>query len=416
VALLAACAPGAFARSADGPVSTSPPTITGQAKVGGTVTADPGMWTSSSGTIDYGYAWQTCDAQGNACRPLPYASQSVTGLQAPVGSTIRVVVTATDATGSADATSAPVTVEKANAPAGKTTIVLVSPKDGAVVHTPQVTITLKVTSNVSVRRVNIEGTDARRGGNGLWSVTERVDPGKQTIRVVADDGSAGAHRTFTFTVVPQVTPIQEYGGGSGELTAPGCFTCTIRDARGDGRNAPPDIKSVTSTYRNGWIVMTFVTYDSVSPRHGGHPCIQAITRPGANQVGFGAGCFEGPHVGMIFGQACGKHVDANGDCGSAHMSFPNSHTTVYRFRPSQIGKPASFFWQAWVLYPGDRLEDTVPNEVSLRRNGLNCWVKQQLRPQPASAYGWGRNRCAQAPFATSAKAAHASGPPLRRVL
>jgi hypothetical protein len=394
VALLAACAPGALARSTEGPVNTSLPKIAGEAKVGETVSADPGTWTSSTGNIDYGYAWQTCDAQGNACQPLPYASQSVTDLQAPLGSTIRVVVTATDTSGSATATSAAATVQRATPPVAKTTIVLVSPKDGSVVHTPKVTITLKVTSNVSVRSVNIEGSDAGRGANGLWSIAERVDPGKQTIRVAADDGSAEAHKAFTFTVVPRVTPIQEYGRG-GELSAPGCFTCTIRDARGDDLNAPPDIKSATSIYRNGWIVMTLITYDRVSPGHGGHPCVQAITRPGSNQVGFGAGCFEGPHVGMIFGEACGKRADANGDCGSANMSFPNSHTTAYRFRPSQIGKPASFLWQAWVLYPGDRLEDTVPNQVSLGMNGLNCWVKQQLRPQPATAYRWGRNRCAR---------------------
>src|SRR6266487_2496633 len=106
VALLAASAPGALARSAEGPVNTSVPTITGQVKVGETVSAEPGTWTSSTGSIDYSYAWQACDAQGDACQPLPYASQSVTRLQAPVGSTIRVVVTATDATGSATATSA----------------------------------------------------------------------------------------------------------------------------------------------------------------------------------------------------------------------------------------------------------------------------------------------------------------------
>jgi len=105
---------------------------------------------------------------------------------------------------------------------------------------------------------------------------------------------------------------------------------------------------------------------------------------------------------MIFGDVCGARVDANEDCGSAHMSFPNGHTTVYRFRPSQIGNPSSFFWQAWVLYPGDRIEDTVPNQVVLgNRRGLNCWIKQQLRSQRASSYGWGRNRCSQTGVVTT---------------
>jgi hypothetical protein len=389
------CPSAAFARPAAGPVNTSPPFIIGTPRVGGTVTVAPGTWTSSSGTITYGYAWQNCDAQGNACQALPFTTQTVSNLQLPVGSTIRAVVTATDATGFGTATTDPLTVGEASGTIGVPTIALVRPANGSVVHTPKVTIVLKVAPSDTIRAVRVDGAKATHGPNGLWSLTERVQPGKQTIHVSADDGFAGAHKTFAFTVVPRVTAIQGFTS-PGSLTAPGCTTCSIRDAPGDDRSAPPDIESATSTYTKGTIVITLVTYGTISPGHGGHPCIDASTRQGPHELGVTAGCFEGPHTGTIFGAVCGRHLDANQDCGPAHMSFPNSHTTVFRFRPSQIGNPSAFFWQAWVLYPGDRVEDTVPNQVVPgREGGPNCWIKQQIRAQPASSYGFGRNRCRQ---------------------
>ncbi len=203
-------------------------------------------------------------------------------------------------------------------------------------------------------------------------------------------------KTFTFDVQPPPTALQNLGGGR-LLNAPGCFACVIRDPRGDDHGGPPDIKSVSSTFKNGWITFTFVTYDAVSAGHGGHPCIDGITRPGPHESGFGAGCFEGPHTGMIFGAVC-AHPDANQDCGSAHMAFPNSHTTVYHFRPAQIGNPASFYWDAWVLYPGDVFKDTAPSSGERPgpgQAGVYCQVKQQLKRQPPSAFSWGKNLCRQ---------------------
>jgi hypothetical protein len=70
---------------------------------------------------------------------------------------------------------------------------------------------------------------------------------------------------------------------------------------------------------------------------------------------------------------------ANDDCGSAHMAFPNSHATVYRVTPVR---------QAWVLYPGDRPKDTVPDSVRLDNTGPTptCWVRRQLRARLPTKY------------------------------
>jgi hypothetical protein len=88
------------------PKNTAPPTISGVAEVGSTLTANPGTWTNSP--TSYSYTWKRCDASGNACAAIANASgkfYTVTGLDQ--GHTIRVTVKATNADGSASATSAP---------------------------------------------------------------------------------------------------------------------------------------------------------------------------------------------------------------------------------------------------------------------------------------------------------------------
>jgi serine protease AprX len=118
-------APGILAITVDAPVRArdlvpptvlGPPTISGVAVEGSVLTASPGSW-SGAEPISYGYAWQTCAADGS-CADIPGASEA-TMLLAPgtAGTAVRVVVTATDATGaSASAPSDVVAVEAAAAP------------------------------------------------------------------------------------------------------------------------------------------------------------------------------------------------------------------------------------------------------------------------------------------------------------
>jgi hypothetical protein len=87
------------------PVGVAPPTVTGTAQQGQTLTATPGTWSAADATV--GYQWQRCDPTGANCTAVPGATTSTYAVTpTDVGTTLRVVVTATNRFGSAPATSA----------------------------------------------------------------------------------------------------------------------------------------------------------------------------------------------------------------------------------------------------------------------------------------------------------------------
>ncbi|HEY3181756.1 MAG TPA: LamG-like jellyroll fold domain-containing protein, partial [Gaiellaceae bacterium] len=97
------------------PQNTSPPTISGTAQQGQALTANDGSWTD---TPTFGYQWRRCDSAGANCGTIAGATAKTYLLAAAdVGSTIRVVVTASNAGGSNSATSAPTAVVTAPPPA-----------------------------------------------------------------------------------------------------------------------------------------------------------------------------------------------------------------------------------------------------------------------------------------------------------
>lgn len=88
------------------PNNTASPAISGTAKVGEQLTADPGTWTG--GVRSYAYQWQRCNSSGGSCSAVQDATAKAYGVgTADSGNTLRVVVTATNLAGTATATSAP---------------------------------------------------------------------------------------------------------------------------------------------------------------------------------------------------------------------------------------------------------------------------------------------------------------------
>jgi hypothetical protein len=106
------------AAAASGPVSTAPPTITGDASADGTLTASPGTWNGTQ-PITFKYQWLICGNDGNACHDISGATaQTYQPTKNDVGNTVRVKVTATDSSGSTDTTSVPSAPVSATSSAG----------------------------------------------------------------------------------------------------------------------------------------------------------------------------------------------------------------------------------------------------------------------------------------------------------
>ena len=96
---------GAQTSNTGPPVNTAPPTISGSAQQGQTLTASPGSW-SGAQPIGYDYQWQRCDTSGANCADTGSTTSTYTLTSTDVGSTIVGAVTASNSAGSATAPSA----------------------------------------------------------------------------------------------------------------------------------------------------------------------------------------------------------------------------------------------------------------------------------------------------------------------
>ncbi len=99
------------------PSNVTLPIIAGTPSVGQTLVAASGTWKGASGV--FGYQWLRCDASGGHCADLPGATaQSYTVTSGDAGSTLTVIVRASNNVGATNATSAAVKVAAAGAPVG----------------------------------------------------------------------------------------------------------------------------------------------------------------------------------------------------------------------------------------------------------------------------------------------------------
>jgi hypothetical protein len=109
---------GGQAATTAAPQNTSPPTISGDAREGQTLTASPGTWSGTT-PINYSYQWFRCGANLDNCALLAGQTNNTYTVQsADVGNRLLVQVTATNAEGSgnAQASSAVVAPASGNAP------------------------------------------------------------------------------------------------------------------------------------------------------------------------------------------------------------------------------------------------------------------------------------------------------------
>jgi hypothetical protein len=231
----------------DPPTNTTAPAITGTLRDTQNLTATAGTWTGTP-TISYAYRWRRCDSGGAGCSDIPGATVPTYGLKpADVGSTLRVVVTATNAGGSAPQTSAATGVVAPD-PAVATTrpSIAGTPQDNRTLSGDDGTWTGTPTLTYARQwqRCDASGTAcvAVAGATGTTYVLTPADIGSTIrFRVTATNaaGPVGALSAATGTVAadppsPTSSPV---------ITGTVRDTQTLTSSRGSWSGTPPDTYS-----------------------------------------------------------------------------------------------------------------------------------------------------------------------------
>jgi hypothetical protein len=145
--LVALLAGAGQAASKAAPANTAPPTISGTARVGQTLTASNGTWSNSP--TDFTYQWLRCNTSGGSCVSAPNGTQKTyTLVGADAGHKMRVRVTASNADGNASAESEPTDTVQGSAVPRPTDRPIVSgtPEQGEVLTTDDGSWTANPTS------------------------------------------------------------------------------------------------------------------------------------------------------------------------------------------------------------------------------------------------------------------------------
>ena len=193
--------------TAPGPPNTQPPAITGQAVVGQTLNASQGTWTGTG--LTFAYQWRRCDTAGAQCADISGATATTYALvAADAGKTIRVEVTAKNATGETTVASAQTAVVTTAAP----------PASGC----PSGTGPIDVDDLSPPARLQVD----------RQQITPRVvTPGSRTIRIRFHVSACGGRSVEGALVYATAVPYQQFSATEQPSAADGWAVLTMRQLR-----------------------------------------------------------------------------------------------------------------------------------------------------------------------------------------
>ena len=185
------------------PAEDTKPAISGTLAKGHRLTVATGTWSGAPAPA-FGYQWQRCSATATACSPIHGATTSTYTLSgADVGARLEATVTATNAAGTAQATSAATPRIRGSAAASLVTHLWLLRRRGRLLL--RVRVHGAGTVTVTVRRVRtgawpVVERFSRRERSGSAQFTLGLHPasgGSQYVVIARTSG--GSHRKLTFT-------------------------------------------------------------------------------------------------------------------------------------------------------------------------------------------------------------------------
>ncbi len=223
------------------PVNSGPPSISGTAQEGQTLTADPGSWTD---TPTYAFQWQRCN--GGSCTPVGANSPSYDLTGNDVGSTIQVEVTATNAGGSASATSNPTGVVIALPPVNSALPAIAgTPQEGQTLTADPGTWSGNPTYAYQWLRCDGAGGNCTPVGAGSTSYDLTGPDVGSTIRVEVTATNSGGSASATSDATGPVTE------AAPQNTTPPGVSGTAQE--GNTLTADPGSWTDTPTYTYQWL-------------------------------------------------------------------------------------------------------------------------------------------------------------------
>lgn len=183
------------------PTNKTLPTITGLPEAGQVLAAHRGTWNNAPKT--FSFSWSRCDTSGNGCAAIGANARLYTVSATDVGHTLRVTVTARNASGAGHATSAPTAIVT---PTG------CPPGTGAI----------PIASLVAPARLMI----------GSESISPSVTRRTQTIRVHFVITACGGRPVQGATIFVTPIPFNQFKAGGGTTGADGSVTVTETRQKG----------------------------------------------------------------------------------------------------------------------------------------------------------------------------------------
>jgi len=204
------------------PVNVTPPTISGTARQGQTLTEAHGSWTNEP--TSFTYQWLQCDSAGNNCAAISgAASQTYVPVKNDVGHTLRVQETASNAGGSSSPATSSATAPVLPPPPSVTGV---SPSEGPEAGGTSVTITGTNLGKASaVVFGSSEATSFTVNSESSITATSPAGKGSVDVTVTTPGGTSATSSAdqFSYAPAPSVTGVSpsegpEAGGTSVTIT------------------------------------------------------------------------------------------------------------------------------------------------------------------------------------------------------